>query len=171
MLIMITGLPGSGKTTISIVLAKYLDAVHLNTDIIQTRMGKRGVNDDNSLSVRYAKMLKQTESNLHKGKSVIVDAIFCKRALRTPYVQLAKKYKKSLFWILVVAREDTIKERMQLSAFYNDKDFKQYKLIKSIYEPLAETYFELHSDDYTTEEIIIKVKGYLQLTPFQASVC
>lgn len=162
---MITGLPGSGKTTFAKVIAKDLKAIHLNTEIIRIRMGKRGQHEDKTISVSYAKMLKQTESNLHKGKKVIVDATFYKAALRKPYVHLAKKYKKQLFWIFIVVNDEIIKERMQQSVSYTDEDFKRYLTLKDIYEPLEVAHLELHADRYSLEEMIAKVSAYLQLSP------
>ena len=170
MLIMITGLPGSGKTTFAKALADSLNAVHLNTDIIRTRMGRRGKYDETAKSIIYAKMLKQTESYLHRGEGVVVDATFYKAALRKPYRQLAKKYKKQLIWIKVTALESVIKERMQQKRHYSEADFEVYLTIKDIYEPLEEGHLILHSDSYSVEKMITKTKEYLALAPFQMSV-
>ena len=167
MLIMITGLPGSGKTTFAKALAESLNAVHLNTDIIRARMGKRGQYDEMDKSMIYAKMLKQTESYLHRGEDLVVDATFYKAALRKPYKRLAKKYKKQLYWIVVQAAESVIKERMQQKRQYSEADFEVYKTIKDIYEPLEEGYLILYSDAYPIEKMIIKAKEYLSLAPFQ----
>lgn len=169
MLIMITGLPGSGKTTFAKVLAESLNAVHLNTDIIRAKMGKRGQYVEGAKSMIYAKMLKQTESYLHRGEDVVVDATFYKVALRKPYAKLAKKYKKQLYWIVVTATEPVIKERMQQKRPYSEADYAAYLTIKDIYEPLEAGYLILHSDAYSIEKMIIKAKEYLTLSPFQVA--
>ena len=167
MLIMITGLPGSGKTTFAKALAGSLNAVHLNTDIIRDSMGKRGKYDEASKSMIYAKILKQTESYLHRGEDVVVDATFYKAALRKPYKQLAKKYKKQLFWFFVTAAESIIKERMQQKRQFSEADFEVYLTIKDIYEPLEERHLILHSDREVVDKMIIKAREYLSLAPFQ----
>ena len=167
MLIMITGLPGSGKTTFAKALADSLNAVHLNTDIIRDSLGRRGKYDENSKSMIYAKMLKQTESYLHRGEDVVVDATFYKAALRKPYKKLAKKYKKQLFWILVTATESVVKERMQQKRQYSEADFGVYLTIKDINEPLEEGHLILHSDSTSLEKMVIKAREYLSLAPFQ----
>jgi len=150
-------------------LAESLNAVHLNTDIIRTRMGRRGKYDETTKSIIYAKMLKQTESFLHRGEDVVVDATFYKAALRKPYRRLAKKYKKQLYWIRVTATETVIKERMQQKRKYSEADFEVYKTIKDIYEPLEDGHLILHSDSYSVEKMIIKAKEYFSLAPFQVS--
>lgn len=169
MLIMITGLPGSGKTTFAEALVNSIDAVHLNTDIIRNNMGQRGKYDETSKSMIYAKMLKQTESYLHRGEDVVVDATFYKAALRKPYQRLAKKYKKQLYWIAITADESVIKERMQQKRQYSEADFEVYLTLKSIYEPLEEEHITLHSDIDTLEKMIAKARVYLSLVPIQVS--
>lgn len=167
MLIMITGLPGSGKTTFAKALADSLNAVHLNTDIIRDNMGRRGKYDETSKSMIYANMLRQTESYLHRAEDVVVDATFYKAALRKPYKKLARKYKNRLFWIMVTAEEGVIKERMQQKRQYSEADFDVYLTIKSIYEPLEEGHLILHSDSNSLEKMIVKAREYLSLAPFQ----
>lgn len=169
MLIMITGLPGSGKTTFAKALADSLNAVHLNTDIIRNNMGRRGKYDETSKSMIYANMLRQTESYLHRGEDIVVDATFYKAALRKPYKKLAKKYKNQLFWIMIIAEESVIKERMLQKRQYSEADFDVYLTIKSIYEPLEEGHLILHSDSYPIEKMIIKAREFLSLAPFQIS--
>lgn len=170
MLIMITGLPGSGKTTFGLGLANSINAVHLNTDIIRNNMGRRGKHDEVSKSMIYAKMLKQTESYLHRGEDVIVDATFYKAALRKPYQRLAKKYKKRLYWIVLTAEESVVKKRIGQRKQYNEADFEVYLTLKAIYEPLEEDHIVLHSDTDTLEKIIAKARVYLSLAPTQISL-
>lgn len=169
MLIIITGLPGSGKTTFAKALAKSLNAMHLNTDIIRENMGRRGKYDETSKSMIYANMLRQTESYLHRGEEVVVDATFYKSALRKPYKKLAKKYKNQLFWIMVTAEEAVIKERMQQKRQYSEADYAVYLTIKSIYEPLEEGHLILHSDSCSIEKMLVKAREFLSLAPFQLS--
>lgn len=48
MIIVIFGLPATGKTYLSEHLVKELDAVHLNTDITREKPGKECVYDEKS---------------------------------------------------------------------------------------------------------------------------
>lgn len=166
MLIMITGLPGSGKTTLAKVLVKDLNASHLNIEIIRTRMGERRQKDENLFSKSYAKMLKQTESHLHRGQTIIVEASFYKAALRKPYITLAKKYKKQLFWIWIVADDAIIKERMQEVASYKEEDFEKYLKMKDLYEPLEDRHLKLLSNSSSIKDMELKVKEYLLVKPY-----
>lgn len=169
MLIMITGLPGSGKTTFAKALASSLNAVPLNVDIIRDNMGRRGKYNKTSKSMIYANMLRQTESYLHRGEDIVVDATFYKSALRKPYKKLAKKYKNQLFWIMVTAKDRDIKERMQQNEQYSVADYADYLTIKSIYEPLEEGHLILHSDSLSIEKMLVKAREFLSLAPFQLS--
>ncbi|MBK7408303.1 MAG: AAA family ATPase [Saprospirales bacterium] len=48
MLILITGLPGAGKSTFALALAAANGAVHLNTDRVRAKLGLRGHYDPES---------------------------------------------------------------------------------------------------------------------------
>ena len=45
MLVLIVGLPGTGKTTFAVELAREIGGAHLNSDIIRTSLGQRGKYD------------------------------------------------------------------------------------------------------------------------------
>lgn len=165
MLIMITGLPGSGKSTFATALALSLKVPHLNTDIIRSNLGKRGQYDESTKAMIYAKMLKKTESILHDGDSVIVDATFYKEGLRKPYRALAKKYKKPIFWIIVAAEEAIIRERVSKKRQYSEADFEVYLAIKDAFEPLEDRHLVLRSDQCSVIEMVEKARAYLTLKP------
>lgn len=167
MLIIITGLPGSGKTTLAKALAESLHAVHLNTDIIRSHLGKRGQYDEASKSSIYAKMLKQTESHLHRGETVIVDATFYRNAVRKPYRILSKRYRKKLFWIMVTAAEENIKNRICKKREHSEADFDVYLAIKEAFEPLEQGHLILHSDTLSVDQMVEKAREYILLEPFK----
>lgn len=78
---LIMGLPGSGKTTLSKILAPYLDAVILNADQIRKKFN----NNDFSLSGRLKQTHKITELadlEVEKGNNVIADFICPKLEFR-----------------------------------------------------------------------------------------
>lgn len=58
-LIMITGLPGTGKTTFAQALADKLNIPSLNSDQVRHEMGKRGQYDEASKKEVYGKLLFQ----------------------------------------------------------------------------------------------------------------
>ena len=85
--IMLVGLPGSGKTTVSKRLVEEHEAVHISSDQIRFEKGLAG---DQHIGV-FEEMLSQTRQNLKAGKSVIYDATNLHRKYRMALLDNIKK--------------------------------------------------------------------------------
>ena len=71
MLIIMSGSPGTGKTTIARELARQLIAMHIRIDSIEYAIDVAGVADDVGYRVAYA----VAEDNLRLGRTVIADSV------------------------------------------------------------------------------------------------
>jgi|SRR6185295_3279087 len=91
MLIILAGLPGTGKTTIARELARQLRAVHVRIDSIEQAVRESGVVvvslDDAGYRVGYA----VAEDNLRLGHTVIADSVNPLRATRNAWVEVANQ--------------------------------------------------------------------------------
>ena len=152
-LIMVTGLPGTGKTTFAKALAQHLNAQHLNTDILRTEMGLRGQYDDEIKSKVYKALQHRTQQLLKEGVSVVVDGTFYRLELRQPYDELAQHTGVPIHWLLITAPEAIIKERVSKKRKYSEADFEVYQKIKNSWEPFNIKALVIHS---TTINLMIQ---------------
>jgi predicted kinase len=160
-LIIIVGLPGTGKTTFAKALVEATGAEHLNSDIVRHTLGWRGRYDVESKAAVYQEMLTRTDEFLTSRKTVVVDATFYKKSLRQPYLDLAKKHKILARWIELRANEETIRERVGKKRKYSEADFDVYRRIKEDYEPLEMDHLVLWSDQIPLDEMVEKGREYL----------
>jgi len=73
MLIVFSGLPGTGKTTIARALVARLGAVYLRIDVIEQALRDAGMGDVGAAGYGVAQAL--AESNLALGKVVVADCV------------------------------------------------------------------------------------------------
>lgn len=162
MLIIVSGLPGTGKTTFARALADRLQVVHLNSDMLRDELGKRGQYDAESKSLIYREMLERVRQYWEKGETVVVDATFYQDSHRQPYLDLTGSQPESLRWIELEAEEEIIRERVSRKRAYSEADFSVYKQIKQIYEPLRIPHLVLPSGRLSVAAMIDRAIPYLK---------
>ncbi len=161
-LIVIFGLPGTGKTTFAAVLSNQLGIKHFNTDIIRSLSGKPQQYDEENKAFIYDEILRLTRLEFEIGKSVIVDATFYKKKLRKRFKVLAQEYDVTLKWIEVCAGEEVVKKRVSKKRRYSEADYAVYQMIKSQFEPMQEKYIQLFSGQEEMPDLIEKAIKFIK---------
>lgn len=151
MIIMLHGLPGSGKSFLAEKLAKSIpNAVILKTvSYRKTELkGTERFNENNPVAKKekdesYKLLLEETRKCLQEGKTPILDATFHKKYRREWFYQLAKELKQKIAIIDVIADEQEIKKRMQERKGKTDKDayldsWDAHKLMKEQADELGD---------------------------------
>lgn len=162
MIVIVFGLPGSGKSYFASRLAKMINAGYVNSDKVRKELFEERVYSAQEKKRVYDKMLEEMKQAIQQKESLVLDATFHKKDMRKMFVQEMKGKDKALF-IEVQADENVIRERLKKVRQYSEADFKVYQLIRQQNEPLDEPHLVLQSTDDNIEEMLQKALEYLKI--------
>src|SRR5690606_34255110 len=91
LVIIVSGLPGSGKSYFAQRLAEAFKAVYLNSDKIRISLQAKGKYTLGDKMCIYHTMAGQTEKHLSRGETVVADATFYHHAMRDLFFDIASK--------------------------------------------------------------------------------
>ena len=145
MLIILTGLPGTGKSTVAAVLARELGARVLSTDRIRVAGRKMpGFSRGDKGSV-YERMFARAARDLADGRSVILDATFYLAGLRRAAAAVGRRAGVPVFIIEIASPRPIVKLRMgrrlARSGRIKPAGFEVYGFIRRTYEPVRGRHF------------------------------
>jgi hypothetical protein len=153
-LLLMCGLPGTGKSWIARRLARALDAVVLRSDAVRKLLAglspleragagfQQGIYSAEHSARTYARLLEEARSHLSEGRRVIVDASFSKRAQREPFLDAAQRLALPWAVLEVTCPESIVQARMDRRAAEpaeaSDADFEVYLRARDSFEPPLE---------------------------------
>ena len=163
MLILISGLPGTGKTRISRELASRLGAVHISSDSIRKKMLEKRTYSEEEKALVYKEMVSQASNSLSQGKNVIADATFYKESLRRQMREAAENAGTDFFIVECILPEEKAKERIS-SRTGGDSEAKygEYLIVKKAFEPFTEERITIDTSlpvNESVETILRSVSG------------
>jgi predicted kinase len=107
MLVVLSGLPGSGKTTVGRVVAEMLTAAYIRIDALEAAMWRAGIEREQPTGLAaYVVAEAIAEGSLAAGSSVVVDAVNAVEAARKTWRDLAARAHKPLRIIEVVCSDE-----------------------------------------------------------------
>jgi len=162
MVIIVFGLPGSGKSFFASELAKMINADYVNSDKVRKELFKKRDYSDQEKGMVYYAMLEQMKEAVKQKRNIVLDATFHKKAIREMFVEAMKGISEIKF-IEVCADENLIRERLKKPRQYSEADFEVYQIIKKQNEPLGEPHLILQSTDENIDYMLKRVSEYLQL--------
>jgi aminoglycoside phosphotransferase family enzyme/predicted kinase len=149
MMIVMTGLPGTGKSTVAAALARDLGADVLSTDRIRREAARPPGFSPADKGGVYERMFARAERRLRAGRSIVLDATFYRERLRASALSVGRKAGTCVFLVEVVCPERIVRERMdkRLRAARRSRPagFGVHRIIRRSFEPVRGKHFVLDS--------------------------
>ena len=160
-MVIVFGLPGSGKSYFASRLAKRIKADYINSDRLRKEMHKLRTYSNQEKESVYEAMLQRMKEGVDESRNVVLDATFHKKQTRQPFIR-EMKTKGGIYFIEVIAEEGITRERLKRKRRYSEADFKVYKIISSENEPLKQPRLLLQSTHSNIKEMLGKALDYLE---------
>ncbi len=168
MIIVVFGLPGSGKSYFASRLAKLIDADYVNSDRVRKSMFPvRSYSEEEKTAV-YNEMLELTRRAIRQNRNIVLDATFHKDDIRRKFIDEGRG---DVVFIEVSAEEGIIKERLKQKRVDSEADLEVYKLIKEKWETLQGDRLVLISSDNNIEDMLHQAVDYLKLRNDKRANC
>lgn len=151
MLVVVAGLPGTGKTTVARALAADLGAILLGTDEL-----RKGVLREPGYSERkkrrvYDELLRIAADLLGKGRRVVLDGTFFRAGLRRRACRTALQAGVGSHLVEVVAPPevalDRLEKRRLAGTGFSEADRKVYYILRRAFEPIRGAHFIVDTAD------------------------
>ncbi|MDP3231371.1 MAG: AAA family ATPase [Myxococcales bacterium] len=105
----ISGLPGTGKSTVAQAVARHLEAVHLSIDPVEDAMLGAGVRATGVAAYEVVRVM--AEQNLRLDRAVVVDAVNDSEAARQTWRRAALDAGVPLRFVLLVMNDGAAHRR------------------------------------------------------------
>ncbi|GAB7094753.1 AAA family ATPase [Halolamina litorea] len=142
MLVLVCGLPGTGKSTVAERVAEVLPARRLRTDVIRKELFPEPTYAAEESAAVYDELLARAREGLDAGDHVVLDATFRRRELRQRAATVAEETGVEFRRVRVTCEEsvvrDRIHERQTEEDDESDADFAIYTQLKDEFEPIED---------------------------------
>ncbi|MFK7972453.1 MAG: AAA family ATPase [Bacteroidia bacterium] len=147
-IIVICGLPGTGKSPLSEAVAKALNAPILSTDNTRLRLGYQGRYEAEEKSVIYDAFFAEALEEGEETPVMILDGSFSTPSSRVEAIALGRKLQRPVLFFHIIAEEANIKRRLVDERENGHDDFAVYQRMKADFTPFN---FPVHVIDTTVD--------------------
>jgi predicted kinase len=165
MLILICGLPATGKSTVARKLAKALGAEVLRTDIIRRELMAEPTYSEDEKAMIYSAVFLIADYLVKHDVNVIIDGTFYRESYRKIPKKIAGKRGKRFFLIETRCPEDIVLRRLEKRKRNlrspSDADVNVYHKIKGLFEEIKEDHFVVDTGwniNKALKEVVEKIK-------------
>jgi predicted kinase len=162
MVIIVFGLPGSGKSYFASRLAADLKALYVSTDELRLKLIPKRKYTDAEKALVYDSVEAMMADALRDKKPIVLDGTFYKESLRKKFEHTAGKFNEKIIYIEVTAPEGIIEDRLKQPRQYSEADYAVYLLLKKQFEPLLQDHLVLISSNNTISSMLRKAVRYIK---------
>ncbi len=154
MIIIVFGLPGSGKSYFASKLAERINARYVNSDVIRRELfDVRKYSREEKMTV-YNVMFREMKKAILQNKSIVLDATFYKRHIRNKFIEVVNEIGKRIIFIEIRAELKIIIERLSRKRKNSEADYSVYLQIKEVFEPMEEEHLILRSTQENIDKML-----------------
>lgn len=160
MIIIVFGLPGSGKTYFASRLADAISAEYVNSDVERNKMLAVKTYSNEEKQAVYDHMLRLMKQAIMDNRDLVLDATFYKESIREKFLNEASG--SEVVFIEVFASEEITRHRLSKKRDDSDADYNVYKKINSEWEPLQTGHLILESTNNNIDTMIATAADYIK---------
>ena len=168
MLVILGGLPGTGKTTIAREFARALEAIHIRIDTIEQAIRNSSLAPAEVNEAGYLVAFALAEDNLRLGRTVIADSVNPIELTRAAWREVANRAGTSFTEVELIC-SDLAEHRRRIETRQADIDgFKLptwEEVVARDYEPWTDDHIVIDTATLATGHIITKLRAILPLSP------
>ncbi len=162
MVVVVFGLPGSGKSYFASRLAGILQAQYLSSDILRKHLlAARKYTRDEKEQV-YDKLLEQAQNVVLKGEKVVLDATFYTVHLRRMCTEAFRAVGQKTMFIEIWAEEALIRERLKQRRLHSEADYSIYLKVKEFFQPMFAEHLLLQSKQDNISQMLDLALQYIR---------
>jgi predicted kinase len=140
MLVLVCGLPGTGKSTVAERIAELLPASLLRTDVVRKELFPDPTYASEESARVYDELFSRARERLDDGEHVVLDATFRRRDLRERAAAVAEAAGTEYRLVRVTCAESVVRQRIERRQREeddeSDADFAVYNQLKNEFEPI-----------------------------------
>jgi predicted kinase len=162
MLIILGGLPGTGKTTIARELARQLGAVYVRIDSIEEAILDSGVLSSPINDAGYRVGCAVAADNLRIGRTVIADSVNPIPLSRDAWVEVANRAQVSAVEIEVICsdtKEHQHRVETRISDIARSRSLTWQDVVSRDYRPWNREHIVIDTASRTVEQVVTILRG------------
>jgi predicted kinase len=168
MLIILGGLPGTGKTTIARELARLIEAVHVRIDSIEQAILESRLSPESAEDAGYRVGYAVAEDNLRLGRTVIADSVNPLPLTRESWLRVANRAQVAVVEVEIEC-SDPAEHRRRVEERFGDLPglpaLTWQDVLDRDYRPWAREHLVIDTAGRTVEHCVAVLRAALPVEP------